>query len=212
LTSGRRSQRPPSRTAPRPTLVGLGNRALQIPSVLLATDDGFLVGEAAEHRALVEPQHVIREFKRRIGDSVPVLVDGRPYSPQSLTARLLRHVVAVASERMGEAPERLVLTHPANWGPYKLELLEQVATLAGVGSADRVPEPLAAAAQYASQTRIEVDDIVAVYDLGGGTFDACVLRKDHHGFSILGKPEGIEHLGGIDFDEALFQHVPTAER
>src|SRR4051794_8623982 len=140
-----------------PTLVGLGNRALQIPSVLFLADDGsFLVGEAAEHRALADPERVVREFKRRIGDTVPVLVGGAPYSPQTLTARLLRHVVSAATERMGEAPARLVLTHPANWGPYKLDLLDQVAVLAGLGQVDRISEPLAAATQYATQTRVEV--------------------------------------------------------
>ncbi len=191
-----------------PTLVGLGNRALQIPSVLFLTEEGdFLVGEAAEHRALADPARVVREFKRRIGDTVPVLVGGAPYSPQTLTARLLRHVVAVAAERMGGPPDRLVLTHPANWGPYKLDLLDQVAVLAGLGRVERISEPLAAAAQYANQERVPVGETIAVYDLGGGTFDACVLRKDPDGFTVLGRPEGIEHLGGIDFDEALFHHV-----
>lgn len=191
-----------------PTMVGLGNRALQIPSVLFLTDAGeFLVGESAERRGLADPDRVVREFKRRIGDSVPMLVAGSPYSPQSLTAKLLRHVVGTATERMGSPPSQIVLTHPANWGPYKLELLDQVAALADAPPASRCPEPLAAALQYASQTRVEVDDVVAVYDLGGGTFDACVLRKTPAGFDLLGSPEGIEHLGGIDFDEALFRHA-----
>ena len=192
----------------QPTMLGLGNRALQIPSVLFLNDDGsILVGETAERRGLSQPDRVVREFKRRIGDTVPILVAGRPFSPQALTSRLLQHVVSTATERMGEPPEQVVLTHPANWGPYKLELLDQVARMAGVERLVRCPEPLAAAAQYASQTRVEVGDTIAVYDLGGGTFDACVLQKTLTGFALLGTPEGIEHLGGVDFDEALFQHV-----
>ncbi|HET9647599.1 MAG TPA: Hsp70 family protein [Microlunatus sp.] len=195
-------------TGVSPTLLELGNRALQIPSVLFLTDEGdFLVGEAAEHRALAEPERVVREFKRRIGDTVPVLITGVPYSPQALTARLLGHVVSSAKVRMGEDPDRVVLTHPANWGPYKLELLDQVGVMAGLGPVELVAEPLAAAAQYAHQTRVDFGDTIAVYDLGGGTFDACVLRKERDGFSVLGNPEGIEHLGGIDFDEALFRYV-----
>jgi molecular chaperone DnaK len=191
-----------------PTMVGLGNRALQIPSVLfLADDSSMLVGEAAERRGLAQPDRVAREFKRRIGDTVPILVAGTPFSPQALTSRLLQHVVEIAAERLGEPPAEVVLTHPANWGPYKLELLDQAARLAGVERSIRCPEPLAAAAQYAAQTRVAVGDTIAVYDLGGGTFDACVLEKTPTGFALLGTPEGIEHLGGIDFDEALFQHV-----
>ncbi|HET9649818.1 MAG TPA: Hsp70 family protein [Microlunatus sp.] len=191
-----------------PTMVGLGNRALQIPSVVFVAEDGSMVfGEAAERRGQAQPDRVVREFKRRIGDTVPILVAGTPYSPQSLAARLLAHVLATAGERMSGPPEEVVLTHPANWGPFKLELLDQVARLAGVERWVRCPEPLAAATQYAAQTRVAVGDTIAVYDLGGGTFDACVLEKTATGFALLGVPEGIEHLGGIDFDEALFQHV-----
>ena len=68
-------------------------------------------------------------------------------------------------------------------------------------------EPEAAAAHYARNDRLDPGALVAVYDLGGGTFDATVLRTTEHGFDILGRPEGIEGLGGIDFDEAVFTHV-----
>ena len=77
-----------------PTVIGLGNRALQIPSVLFLKPEGeFLVGEAAERRGLTEPDRLAREFKRRIGDHVPIMVAGAPFSPQALTAHLLRWVV-----------------------------------------------------------------------------------------------------------------------
>lgn len=191
-----------------PTMVGLGNRALQIPSVLFLAPDGQLMcGESAERRGLAEPDRVVREFKRRIGDSVPILVAGSPYSAQSLTARLLRHVWLTTRDRMGSAPDEVVLTHPANWGPYKLELLDQVASIADVGPVIRCPEPVAAAAQYAAQNKVDIGSTIAVYDLGGGTFDACVLSETANGFELVGVPEGIEHLGGIDFDEALFQNA-----
>ena len=194
-----------------PTVIGLGNRALQIPSVLFLKPDGeFLVGEAAERRGLTEPDRLAREFKRRIGDHVPIMVAGAPFSPQALTSHLLRWVVDTVTERMGEPPGEVMLTHPANWGPFRLELLDQVAVMAGLTTARRCTEPEAAAAQYAAQTRINPADRVAVYDLGGGTFDACILEKIDSGFRILGTPEGVEHLGGVDFDEAVLRHVLTA--
>src|ERR671916_3222686 len=172
-----------------PTVIGLGNRALQIPSVLFLNPDGkFLVGEAAERRGLTEPDRLAREFKRRIGDHVPIMLAGAPFSPQALTAHLLRWVIDTATERMGEPPSQVILTHPANWGPFRLELLDQVAVMAGVDSTRRCTEPEAAAAQYAAQTRINPEDKVAVYDLGGGTFDACVLEKTGSGFHPLGTP------------------------
>ncbi len=194
-----------------PTMLGLGNRALQIPSVLFLRDDGgFLVGEAAERKGLVDPARVVREFKRRMGDPVPLLVGGTPFSPQALTARLLTWVVATANERMGSAPDEVVLTYPANWGAYKRELLDQVIAMADVGAARTCPEPQAAAVQYAARSPLDPGDRVAVYDLGGGTFDVCVLEKTRDGFAILGNPDGVEHLGGVDFDEAVFQHVVDA--
>ncbi len=79
--------------------------------------------------------------------------------------------------------------------------------LADAGSFSTTTEPEAAAAHFASTTRVAPGGIVAVYDLGGGTFDAAVLRKTEDGFEILGVPEGIEHLGGADFDDAVFDHV-----
>ncbi|MEO6792162.1 MAG: Hsp70 family protein [Ornithinibacter sp.] len=191
-----------------PTMLGLGNRALQVPSVLFLQSDGnFLVGEAAERRGMTEPSRVVREFKRRIGDHTPLLIAGTPHSAQSLTAHLLKWVVDAASERMGERPSRITVTHPANWGAYRHELLEQIISLADVGDTQTCPEPSAAAVQYAAQTRVPVGARVAIYDLGGGTFDVCVLEKTESGFTILGVPEGIEQLGGIDFDEALFRKV-----
>jgi len=191
-----------------PVMLGLGNRALQIPSVIYVQPDGeVLVGEAAERRGAADPDRLAREFKRRIGDHVPILIAGTPYSAQALTARLLGWVLARAGERLGEAPERVMLTHPANWGEYKLDLLRQAATLADLSDAELCPEPVAAALQYASRTRVSDGDRIAVYDLGGGTFDVSVLAKTPDGFTILGTPDGIEHLGGIDFDEAVFRRV-----
>ena len=191
-----------------PTMVGLGNRALQVPSVLFWKPDGeFLVGETAEHRGLAQPDRVVREFKRRLGDDVPVLVAGTAFRAEELTARLLGWVVSTTTTRLGSPPAEVVVTHPANWGPYKLELLDRIGSLAGLEAITRMPEPVAAAARYATRTRVGVDDRLVVYDLGGGTFDVCVLVKTGWGFELLGTPEGVEHLGGVDFDEVLFHQV-----
>ncbi len=190
-------------------IASLGSRSTAIPSVvLLREDESFLVGEAANRRGLTEPHRVSREFKRRLGDTTPILLGGVPYSAEALMARLLRAVVEEVSGREGGAPATIGISHPANWGPYKTDLLTQATRLADL---DRpvtlLSEPEAAATFYAQQQRLEPGSIVAVYDLGGGTFDAAVLRKTARGFEILGQPEGIERLGGIDFDAAVFAHV-----
>jgi len=195
----------------RAEIVPLGDHAPQVPSVLLFREDGsFLVGDSAVRRGVAEPGRLAREFKRRLGDQTGVILGGTPFSPQALIARLLRWVVDAVAERQGEPPDKVVVTHPANWGPYRRELLHQAVRLADVGPAETCTEPVAAAIHFASTERVEAGDVVAVYDLGGGTFDAAVLRKTASGFELLGAPEGIEQLGGVDFDEAVFAHVVRA--
>ncbi|MCP4223212.1 MAG: Hsp70 family protein [Actinomycetia bacterium] len=194
----------------RASICSLGSRGATIPSVVLLREDGtFLTGEAAERRAATEPERVVREFKRRFGDSTPLIVAGSPYSAEALTARLLQAVVVQVSEREGGTPDRIVVTYPANWGDYKKDLLDQAMRLAGLDDevVDSITEPEAAVLSYAAQERVEPGEVVAVYDLGGGTFDAAILRRTTSGFSILGRPEGIERLGGIDFDAAVFAHI-----
>src|SRR4249920_1986349 len=189
-------------------MLGLGIRAMQVPSVVFVRPDGeIVVGEAAEQQGAADPSRLVREFKRRIGDSVPLVVGGAPFSAQALTARLLAWVVGVATERQGGPPEHVCVTHPANWGPFKRDLLGQAVEMAGLRNVETCTEPEAAAITYASRNRVAEGDRVAVYDLGGGTFDAAVLRREGDGFRLLGSPEGVEPLGGIDFDAAVLHHV-----
>ena len=197
----------------RSSIFSLGSQAASIPSVVLLREDGTeLTGEAAVRRALTEPERVAREFKRRLGDTTPIIVGGAPYSAEQLMARLLTATLGEVEKREGAPPSRVAVTHPANWGPYKIDLLQQAIRLAGLDASavDLLTEPQAAAVHYATHERVEVGTIVAVYDLGGGTFDAAVLRKTDSGFDMMGRPEGIERMGGIDFDAAVFAHVNRA--
>ncbi|HEY6793420.1 MAG TPA: Hsp70 family protein [Kineosporiaceae bacterium] len=192
-------------------IVSLGSRSATIPSVvLLREDSSFLTGEAANRRALMEPGRVAREFKRRFGDSTPIMLGGTPNSPEALMGRLLHSVVSEVTAQQGEPPVSLCVCHPANWGPYKTDLLQQAVRMADLSvPVTLAVEPVAAAAYYARQQRVEDGSLVAVYDLGGGTFDAAVVRTTGDSFDIIGRPEGIEHLGGADFDAAVFEHVRT---
>ncbi|GIF21450.1 outer membrane protein assembly factor BamB/actin-like ATPase involved in cell morphogenesis [Actinoplanes tereljensis] len=188
--------------------VRLGGRGPEMPSLVFLRSDGeVLVGDAAQRRGEGEPTRLAREFKRRLGDPVPIMLGGTPMSAHALTARVLRHVTAMVANGQGGPPSRIVLTHPANWGPYKRELLQQAAQLADLRQVTLRSEPEAAAVRYASTARVAVGETIAVYDLGGGTFDAAVLRKTATGFDVLGEPQGVEQLGGIDFDEAILEYV-----
>ncbi|HKY65966.1 MAG TPA: Hsp70 family protein, partial [Acidimicrobiales bacterium] len=189
----------------------LGNRTASVPSVVYLRDDGeILVGEAATRRATSDPGRVAREFKRRVGDPTPIILGGTPYAAEMLMARMLRWAVDRVQEQQGEPPLGIALTHPANWGPYKLDLFSQAVRQVDLDAALMLAEPVAAATFYASQRRLEPGSVVAVYDLGGGTFDAAMVRRTPGGFEIIGTPEGVERLGGIDFDEAVFAHVRGA--
>lgn len=195
----------------RGEMVQLGDHGLAVPTVLYVDGGGsVLVGEPATRRALTEPHQTAREFKRRFGDPTPMIIGGTPYSVDALAAKVYAWVVKTVTAREGGKPDGITVTHPANWGPYKHDLLRQAARRAGLGDVDLRTEPEAAALYYASAERVPIGARIAVYDLGGGTFDAAILSKTVDGFEVLGRPEGIEHLGGVDFDEALFNHVCVA--
>jgi molecular chaperone DnaK len=190
-----------------PEVVTLGSRGATVPSVVFVGQDGsIVVGEAAERRALTDPDRVVREFKRRMGDPTPMMVAGRPWAPQDLSAWLVRWVVDRVAEREGGPAERIAVTHPAAWGQHKKELL--AAALANQGlTVTYLAEPQAAAMSYAANERVAAGSTIAVYDFGGGTFDAAIVRKGDVDFRLVGRPEGLERLGGIDFDQAVFEHV-----
>jgi actin-like ATPase involved in cell morphogenesis len=191
--------------------VTLGTSSTTVPSVVFLSDDGGLVvGQAADRRAATDPSRVVREFKRRIGDPTPILVGGRPVAAELLMASVLGWVVTQVATAEGERPTNLVVTHPANWGPYKLDLLRRAIEAVRLRVDSLVPEPVAAATFYASQRNLAPGTVVAVYDLGGGTFDAAVVRSGAGGFEIIGRPDGIERLGGIDFDHAVLRRVSRA--
>jgi molecular chaperone DnaK len=178
-------------------LVTLGLRASEMPSVAFLRDDGtMLFGEPAERRGVNEPTRLAREFKRRLGDPTPVILGSAPMSAHALVGRLLADVVATVTEREGGPADGVVVTRPANWGPYKAELFAQALDAAGIGPAATITENEAATAFYAATRDIADGEMLAVYDLGGGTFDATIVRRTGDSFAVVREPTGIEHLGG----------------
>ncbi|MCU1651308.1 MAG: beta-propeller repeat protein, partial [Pseudonocardia sp.] len=189
-------------------MLTLSPQSVVAPALVYLREDGTLVtGDAARRRAVSRPDRVGREFKRRLGDPTPVMLGGTSFAVTDLLGALLRDVLAQVVSLEGGPPDQVVLTHPANWGPFRRGLFEEVPTNAGLSDTLTITEPEAAAAHYASSRRLHDGQIVAVYDLGGGTFDATILRGARDGVEILGRPEGIERLGGVDFDESVLEFV-----
>ncbi|WP_157621636.1 Hsp70 family protein [Saccharothrix sp. NRRL B-16348] len=178
-----------------------------VPSLAYGAPDGtLLTGEAAED-APADPGRLGRGFKRRLGDPTPLLLGGRAYTPTALMAAQLRAVLDQVTDAMGGPPASIVLTCPAIWGPYRREQFAEVPRLADVADFRLITEPEAAATHYSRERTLGDGEVVAVYDLGGGTLDTTVLRVRPGGMDILGTPEGMEHLGGMDLDDALFAHL-----
>jgi actin-like ATPase involved in cell morphogenesis len=190
-------------------LVPLGDDGACVASVVFVAPDGSLVvGDAAERRAVTDPDRVVREVKGRIGDQTPVLVGGEPIGAHTLAARFIRWVVDRVVEREGGPPSGVGVTYPASWGPHKRRLLFDALLFAGVENVLLVTEPDAAAAAYTASRHVVPGSAIGVYDLGGGTFDAAVVRQlKGGGFELAGRPERLDSLGGIDFDEAVFERV-----
>jgi actin-like ATPase involved in cell morphogenesis len=197
--------------ADRVKMVILGDYAVVIPAAVYLREDGVLIaGDAAGARAVTSPERVIRDIKRRLGNPTPVMLGGQHYGVNELLGVVLRDAVDKVVKVQGERPEQVLLTHPANWGPFRRALFEEVAQHAGLDNPPLVTEPEAAAVHYAASRELADGQMVAVYDLGGGTFDATILQKQAGKVEILGTPEGIEHLGGGDFDEAILSFVDYA--
>jgi actin-like ATPase involved in cell morphogenesis len=196
----------------RPESVALGAASAAVASVVFLAPDGtMLTGDPAARRALSEPGRVVREFKRRIGDGTPLMVAGRPVPAEVLSARFVARVVAEVAHREDGPAEAVAVTHPVEWGEHKRRAFADALDAEGLPDVLFLTEPQAAAIGYASAERVEAGRTVAVYDLGGGTFDAAVVRKADDGtFALLGRPSGIERLGGVDFDDAVFAHVRGA--
>jgi molecular chaperone DnaK len=200
------------RSVAAPEVLSLGPRGGVVPSVMYLGDDGHvLIGEAAQRRGVGRPDRVVREFKRRIGDTVPIVAGGLSVAPEDIFATMVRWVVDRAEEREGAPPAAVMLAVPSSWGDYRLTLVREA--LAGVGLAGvmLLSASEAAARHYASEERMDSGSTIAVYDLGGDSFDVAIVTKTESGkFDAPCRPARIERLGGADFDDAVFAHVAAS--
>ncbi|MGB3442795.1 MAG: Hsp70 family protein [Actinophytocola sp.] len=194
----------------RPPRVVDVDGASMMPSAVFAAEDGNLVvGRDAERRARLDPARFEPNPKRRVDEGTLLLGDQVVPVTDAL-AGVLRRVIEETSRQLGgKKPDEVRLTHPAQWGPVRRNVLLSAARQAGMGSnLVLVPEPVAAAAHFASfpgQT-LAPGQALAVYDLGAGTFDVAIVGATQNGFVVLAEA-GLPDLGGLDVDQALLEHV-----
>ncbi|QQQ77890.1 Hsp70 family protein [Saccharothrix sp. 6-C] len=189
----------------RPPRVVEVDGSATMPSAVYCEEDGTLVvGRDAERRARLDPARFEPNPKRRVDDGVLLLGDNVVPVTDALAAVLRRVLDETTRQLGGEALDEVRLTHPAQWGPTRRNVLLSAARLAGVtGEIVLVPEPVAAASHYAS---LSVGQALAVYDLGAGTFDVAIVGATQSGFTVLAE-DGLPDLGGLDVDQALLEHV-----
>ncbi|GAB3999707.1 hypothetical protein GCM10029992_29260 [Glycomyces albus] len=170
-------------------------------------EGGPVVGTDAVHSGRRKPERYEPNPKRRIDDG-QILLGDRELPVTSVIAAVLSRVARECEQTLGGGLGPVTVTVPAAWGPTRRHVIADAAGAAGFGKVDLVPEPVAAASYFvgALDNEVPVGSGVVVYDLGGGTFDATVLRSTPSGFEVLAV-DGADDLGGLDFDQALAEHV-----
>ena len=183
------------------------NGQSRMPSSVFYTDDGeILVGTAAQHQAAFAPERFEATPKRSIADG-EIFLGNDFVGVTTLIGGVLRKVFSEATRQRGETlPQAVRLTHPAEWGAARLDLLREAAAKGGLPAVDLVPEPVAAAVWIAGAVT-RPGERIAVYDFGGGTFDAAVLRRTGDGFDVAGPPAGRDPLGGEDIDRRVIDFI-----
>jgi molecular chaperone DnaK (HSP70) len=170
-----------------------GTGSACVPSVLHLEPDGVAVGGPGTCE--------VSGFARRVGDDVPLVVDGWRYPAAELTAELAAWVVDQATTLAGEAPERLVLVVPGGWGPYRRDLVEDALWQVGLDEVTLLAEPLAVAQAYAAVEPVEPGTVLAVYSHGGTGGECTVVRRNGAAFEVVTRAEIPDGLGGDDLDD-----------
>ncbi|MCC8121740.1 MAG: Hsp70 family protein, partial [Oscillospiraceae bacterium] len=171
------------------------------PSVVAFTKTGErLVGEAAKRQAVTNAERTISSIKRDMGSDRKIRIDGKSYTPQEISAIILRQLKADAEAYLGEPVTQAVITVPAYFTDAQRQATKDAGTIAGLEVQRIINEPTSAALAYGIDK--EEPQVVMVYDLGGGTFDVSILDINGGVIEVLATA-GNNRLGGDDFDQCL---------
>ena len=190
-----------------PVVIANAEGARTTPSVVAFSKGGdVLVGEVAKRQAVNNPERTFASIKRHMGTDWTTEVDGKKYTPQEISARTLMKLKHDAEEYLGEKVTDAVITVPAYFNDAERQATKEAGEIAGLNVLRIVNEPTAAALAYGLEKGNE-DELILVYDLGGGTFDVSLLEvgKDDDGFSTIQvrATAGDNRLGGDDWDQRI---------
>ena len=178
------------------------------PSVVGFSKTGeVLVGEVAKRQAITNPDRTIRSVKRHMGTSWSVDIDGKPYTAQEISARILGKLKRDAEAYLGDTVTQAVITVPAYFDDAQRTATKEAGTIAGLEVLRIINEPTAAALAYGLDKE-DTDQTVLVFDLGGGTFDVSVLEIGEGVFEVK-STSGNTKLGGDDWDDKVIEWLVT---
>ncbi|MGC1951294.1 MAG: Hsp70 family protein [Gammaproteobacteria bacterium] len=181
------------------------NRRKILPSFVGIGDDGaVLVGESAKNQYPLYPERTVRSIKRKMGSDERVELAGKSYTPQEISAIILRRLKSIAEQYLGESVNKAVITVPAYFNDAQRQATREAGQIAGLEVARIINEPTAAALSYEAAHHGRKH--ILVYDLGGGTFDVSVVRIEDEVVEVLAS-HGNNHLGGDDFDQKIVDHL-----
>jgi molecular chaperone DnaK len=195
-----------------PTVIANAEGGRTTPSVVAFAKSGEpLVGEVAKRQAVTNVERTIRSVKRHMGEgSWHVDIDDKKYTPQEISARILGKLKRDAEEYLGEKVTDAVITVPAYFNDAQRTATKEAGEIAGLNVLRIINEPTAAALAYGLDKGKD-DELILVFDLGGGTFDVSLLEvgKDEDGFSTIQvkATSGDNHLGGDDWDQRVVDHL-----
>ena len=180
-----------------------GNRTT--PSVVAFKNGEIQVGEVAKRQAVTN-LNTISSIKRHMGDaSYKVEIEGKQYTPQEISAMILQYLKGYAEEYLGEKVEKAVITVPAYFNDAQRQATKDAGRIAGLEVERIVNEPTAAALAYGLD-KVDYEEKILVFDLGGGTFDVSILELGDGVFDVL-STAGDNHLGGDDFDNKIIEFL-----
>jgi molecular chaperone DnaK len=194
-----------------PTVIANAEGGRTTPSVVAFAKSGEpLVGEVAKRQAVTNVDRTIRSVKRHMGTDWSVQIDDKKYTAQEISARVLGKLKRDAEEYLGEKVTDAVITVPAYFNDAQRHATKEAGEIAGFNVLRIINEPTAAALAYGLDKGKE-DELILVFDLGGGTFDVSLLEvgKDDDGFSTIQvrATSGDNHLGGDDWDQRVVDHL-----
>ena len=180
-----------------------GNRTT--PSVVAFKGDDELVGETAKRQAVTNVKNTISSIKRKMGTNEKVEANGRMYTPEEISAKILSKLKRDAESYLGEKVTKAVITVPAYFNDAQRQATKNAGKIAGLDVERIINEPTAAALAYGLDKQ-NVLQTILVYDLGGGTFDVSILELGDGVFEVK-STAGNNHLGGDDFDERVANYL-----